>query len=253
MPNRVCHVILLRLGEAPLPIPEFIGELDLPRPHLQYSILRTPQPVGAAPRVENLISPESDARHASRRSLNSPQPGSAENKPPTPIAKSNPCRRRAILASSSKCLPHSAVPARYRQPCRSLKTEYCLVSSRRLFTPVGGRGLKPGRRRRLGSDGRQKVNSLISKDKLGSSVQKCVSCLTPPRCTTLHSPAQFCLVAPECGFRRKHSAFSWTSARDRRFIGVHRRSSAAKLVFLERHRQPFRPPREKSRPLTADS
>src|SRR5580658_2601697 len=31
MPNRVCHVILLRLGEAPLPIPEFIGELDLPR------------------------------------------------------------------------------------------------------------------------------------------------------------------------------------------------------------------------------
>ncbi len=44
---------------------------------------------------------ESEVRHANRRSHNSAQQGFTENKGPKPIAKSNPCRRRAILASIS--------------------------------------------------------------------------------------------------------------------------------------------------------
>src|ERR1039458_1744112 len=126
---------------------------------------------------------------------------SVENKCPTPIATSNPFRRRAILASSRQCLPQSAVPRSARQPAGSLHNR--ITSPRMIALPpsflpfvrlirnappapvaTGSTPLPPADFRWL-----LYVNSLILKTKMGLFGQNWVQRQT-------HNSAQFCTILP---------------------------------------------------------
>src|ERR1035441_6221704 len=86
---------------------------------------------------------ESDVRQANRQLHNSAPPESTENKCPTPIAKPNPFRRHAILASGRQCLPALSRSAlrptarrciEHRIPCptirlTALRFEFCSPNS----------------------------------------------------------------------------------------------------------------------------
>src|ERR1019366_1922473 len=96
---------------------------------------------------------ESEVRHANRRSHNSAQQGFTENKGPKPIAKSNPCRRRAILASISNharplgtppdsppvhCLVNTVGRRRQRRARWLVDNRILSGTPAAIFMPVGG-------------------------------------------------------------------------------------------------------------------
>src|ERR1022692_60048 len=91
-------------------------------------------------------------RHANRRSHNSAQQGFTENKGPKPIAKSNPCRRRAILASISNharplgtppdsppvhCLVNTVGRRRQRRARRLFEKRILSCTHAAVFMPLG--------------------------------------------------------------------------------------------------------------------
>ena len=147
---------------------------------------------------------QSDVRQVNRRLHNSAPRGSTENKRPTPIAQPNPFRRRAILASSNQCLPHSAVRRSVRQPAGSLNNRIpsppmiaLLPSVSSFVRPVrnplpgpaatGSAPLPPA-----GFKGLLYVNSLIVKAKMALFGQNWALRQTHSHCTILHRSAQSC-------------------------------------------------------------